>query len=465
MFSGSENEDCLNLDVYAPGNVTSQSNLPVYFFIQGGGFNTAYPTQNGSALVTASGGSILVVSVNYRVSAYGFLASAELQEHGSLNNGLKDQRMALQWVQDNIAKFGGNPDHVVIGGPSAGGGSVALQLSAYGGRQDRLFHASAAESQSFGAIRTVGESQYQYDNLVNRTGCSSEITGNSDTLSCLRGLNITYLQTHNTPDPFPGQMVPPLFPYNPTYDHDFVQAYTLDLFNSGSYLKLPAIWGDVENEGTVFVPKKITSSVDASNGFLQEQYPELNDTQLDIIQALYPPENQDYSHIGADTGKYYRSTADAYGHQRYTCPGYFMNNITAFYKSKNPTAGNWNYHYNVTDPEDIAAGLGVPHVAEQSAIWAETSPSSYTTTNKPIIPLMQGYWLSFIRTLNPNTMAADGAPVWNDWGDTSPKGGSQLLINSPAPDGSYSTTINQLVPKEERDNCAQILAWGVAIKM
>lgn len=215
MFSGSENEDCLNLDVYAPGNVSSQSNLPVYFFIQGGGFNTAYPTQNGSALVTASGGTIIVVSVNYRVSAYGFLASAELQAHGSLNNGLKDQRMALQWVQDNIAKFGGNPNHVVIGGPSAGGGSVALQLSAYGGRQDRLFHASAAESQSFGAIRTVDESQYQYDNLVNRTRCSPEVTGNSDTLSCLRGLNITYLQTHNIPDLFPGQLVPPSFLITP----------------------------------------------------------------------------------------------------------------------------------------------------------------------------------------------------------------------------------------------------------
>ena len=465
MFSGSENEDCLNLDIYAPSNIASQSNLPVYFFIQGGGFNTGTPTQNGSALVIASGGNIIVVSINYRLSAYGFLAGAEIQANGSLNNGLKDQRMALQWVQDNIAKFGGNPNHVVIGGPSAGGGSVALQLSAYGGRQDRLFHASAAESQSFGAIRTVSESQYQYNALVNRTRCSAQDTGNSDTLSCLRGLNITYLQTQNIPDTFPGATVAPLFPYNPTYDHDFIQAYTLDLFNSGRYLKLPAIWGDVENEGTVFAPKKATSSVDESNTFLQAQYPELNETQLAIIQTLYPPENQDFPDIGPDTGKYYRSTADAYGHQRYTCPGYFMNNITAFYKSKNPTAGNWNYHYNVTDRDDINAGLGVPHTVEQSAIWNETRPASYKTTNKPIIPLMQGYWVSFIRTFNPNTMAASGAPVWNDWGDTSPKGGNQLLINSPGPGGSYSTTVNQLVPQTERAKCAQLLAWGVAIKM
>ena len=464
MFSGSENEDCLNLDIYAPSNVTSQSKLPVYFFIQGGGFNAAYPTQNGSTLVTASGGNVIVISVNYRVSMYGFLASEEVQANGSLNNGLKDQRMALQWIQENISKFGGNPNHVVIGGVSAGGGSVALQLSAYGGRADNLFHASIGESQSFSTMRTVDESQYQYDNLVARTRCSARETGNTDTLACLRGLSIKTLQTQNIADAFPKNSAPPLFPYNPTYDHDFIQAYTLDLFNSGRYLKLPAIWGDVENEGTVFVNKSSSATVEESNAFLKYNYPELNDTQLDIIQTLYPPENQDYPNIGASTGKYWRSTANAYGHQRYICPGYFINNVTAFYRSKNPKAGNWNYHYNVSDPNDIAAGLGVPHVAEQSAVFGERNPSSYQGTNKPIIALMQNYWLSFIRTFNPNTMAVPGAPVWQDWGDMSPKGGNQLLINSPAPDGSYSTTVNQLLDQKERNNCAQLLAWGIAIK-
>ena len=405
----------------------------------------------------------MVVSVNYRVSIYGFLASAEIQTKGSLNNGLKDQRMALQWVQDNINNFGGDPGHVVIGGPSAGGGSVALQLTAYGGRQDNLFHASAAESQSFAALRTVEESQYQYDNLLQRTQCTAAASGNYDTLSCLRKLSLTMLQEQNIITRFPNTNADALFPYAPTLDLDFIPRYTLDLFNTGGYLKLPAIWGDVSNEGTVFVPKSQTNTVSQSNDFLKAQYPEFNRSQLDTIQTLYPPEPQNYPSIG-NAGKYWRSTSDAYGHQRYICPGYFINNITAFYKSKNANAGNWNYRYNVSDPDAIDAGLGTPHVAEQSAIWADTNPASYQGVNKPIIPLMQGYWISFIRTFNPNTIATAGAPVWKDWGDTSPRGGNQLLVNSPDQHGGYSTSTTQLIDQTERDNCAQLLAWGVAIK-
>ncbi|KAK4697339.1 hypothetical protein P7C71_g717, partial [Lecanoromycetidae sp. Uapishka_2] len=459
VFSGSENEDCLNLDIYAPANVTSTSKLPVYFFMQGGGFNTAYPTQNGSSLVQASEGTIMVVSINYRVSAYGFLSSSEVQKGGSLNNGLKDQRMALTWINQNIAKFGGDPGHVILGGASAGAGSVTLQLAAYGGRQDNLFHGSIAESQSFGALRTVDESQYQYDELVGRTNCG----GSNDTLACLRGLDITTLQTQNIMTRFPNTTADPLFAYNPTLDHDFIQCYTMDLFNSGRYLKLPAIYGDVSNEGTVFVPKNETSTIEQSNAFLQAQFPLLNDSNLDTIQSLYPPEYQGYSKIG-NAGQYWRSTSDAYGDQRYVCPGFFMNNVSAHYASKNPTAGNWNYHYNVTDPGQIMQGLGVPHVAEQSAIWGDTNPASYKTTNAPIIPLMQAYWISFIQSFDPNTNRAPGAPTWDDWGTPDPTGGKRLLVQNPDASGGVGTTVMELIDDDYRHKCATLGAWAVAIK-
>lgn len=461
-FVGNENEDCLNLDIYAPAGVTSTSKLPVYFFMQGGGYNSASPTQNGSSLVQASNGTIMVVSINYRVSAYGFLASAEIQRGGSLNNGLKDQRMALTWVNQNIAKFGGDPGHVVLGGASAGAGSVTLQLAAYGGRQDNLFHASIAESQSFGALRTVDESQYQYDELVARTNCG----GSNDTLSCLRSLSSSTLQYQNIMTRFPNTTADPLFAYNPTLDHDFIQAYTMDLFNSGRYLKLPAIYGDVSNEGTVFVPKNETGTVEESNAFLQAQFPLLNQSNFDTIQDLYPSENQStslYPKIG-NTGQYWRSTADAYGDQRYVCPGFFMNNVSAHYASKNPTAGNWNYHYNVSDQNQLNEGIGVPHVAEQSAVWGVSNPASYKTTNAPIIPLIQQYWISFIKTFDPNTLRLDGAPHWDDWGTPDIKGGNRLLVNSPDANGRLSTTVMELVDDDYRYRCEKLCAWAVAIK-
>ena len=101
-------EDCLYLDVYAPTNATSDSKLPVYIYIQGGGFNTnANPNLNGGVLVAASGMNMVVVTLGYRVGPYGFLASSEVQANGSLNNGLKDQRQALQWIQKFISMVSG----------------------------------------------------------------------------------------------------------------------------------------------------------------------------------------------------------------------------------------------------------------------------------------------------------------------------------------------------------------------
>lgn len=98
-------EDCLFLDVYAPSNATTHSKLPVYLFIQGGGFNdNSNANYNGTGLVTASGNNIVVINFNYRVGPYGFLTDGNVIEP---NNGLFDQRKVLQWVQDNIALFGG----------------------------------------------------------------------------------------------------------------------------------------------------------------------------------------------------------------------------------------------------------------------------------------------------------------------------------------------------------------------
>lgn len=244
-ISGGQSEDCLFADVYAPSSAHNGSNLPVYVFIQGGGFNENSGTSDGRALLRASDRGIVIVTFNYRVGPFGFLASKEVQKNGSLNNGLKDQRQLLIWIQRHIQQFGGDPRHVVVGGASAGAASVTLQSVAYGGRNDGLFHAIAAESQSFAALRTVSESQYQYDQLVDRTGCSAAKTGSSNTLACLRALKIETLDKHNIKTQFPGTNELPLFAYNPTLDLDFIQDYPLNLFESGRFIKVPAIYGYV----------------------------------------------------------------------------------------------------------------------------------------------------------------------------------------------------------------------------
>lgn len=423
--------------------------------MQGGGFNAnANPNYNGSSLVVASNMNIVVVTFNYRVGPYGFLASKEVQKGGSLNNGLKDQRKALHWVQDYISKFGGNPGHVVMGGASAGAGSVTLQLAAYSGRNDGLFHATAAESQSFGAVRTVAGSQYQYDGLLNRTQCTKEDTGDDDTLACLRRLSITELQKQNIGMIFPGATRKPLFSYNPTLDHDFIQDYTLALFGSGRFVKVPAIYGDVSDEGTMFVPKA-TSTLNDSNSFIKAQFPVINDTQLSTIQNMYP--HSDYPHFHS-AGDYWRSTCAAYGELRYVCPGTYL---SSEYYSHNSSAKVYNYHYNVTDPASVRNGYGVPHVTELNAIWVSpTAPASYKAhgQNEDVIPLMQGYWTSFIRFFDPNVARIQGSPLWEEWGGQ----GSQRRLRIQG--GNNNSTTTETVPFAQQGRCHTLTSWGIGLR-
>lgn len=296
-------EDCLFLDVYAPSNAT---NLPVYFFIQGGGFNgDSNPNYNGSGLIEASGFNIVVVNFNYRVGPYGFLAGSEIEAGGSQNNGLKDQLKALQWVQRYIHKFGGNPNHVTIGGDSAGAASVTLLLTAYGGKDLGLFHAAAAESQSFATIFTSAQTQFQYDNLVIRTGC----VGATDTLACLRNLTAAELQAQNINTPLPGAQSAPLYMYGPTVDGDVIPQLTFAAFTNGNFQKIPVIFGDDTNGGTVFVPSS-TATLGQSDTFLQDQFPYLTLEQLAKINELYP---QAGTPTFNNTGAYWRQCSNAYG--------------------------------------------------------------------------------------------------------------------------------------------------------
>lgn len=80
--------------------------------------------------------AFISVVIQYRLGAFGFLSSEDVKKNGKVNAGLLDQHLALQWVHDNIKKFGGDPKKVTIAGESAGAGSVMLQAMAYGGRQN-----------------------------------------------------------------------------------------------------------------------------------------------------------------------------------------------------------------------------------------------------------------------------------------------------------------------------------------
>lgn len=203
-------EDCLLINVQAPVGATKGDKLPVVIWIHGGGFEAGSPftatsetdvirgtapNYNVGGLVRTSvdlGKPIIGISANYRLNAFGFSASREMEEAGLLNLGLEDQRVAMQWVQKHIADFGGDPEQVVIMGESAGSWSVVAHLlwDEEKGATD-LFRGAMALSGGPVAADTADRSQPVFDHMVERTGCTSA----SDKIACLKDADFHDIMT------------------------------------------------------------------------------------------------------------------------------------------------------------------------------------------------------------------------------------------------------------------------------
>lgn len=144
---------------------------------------------------------------------------------------------------DLDTQFGGNPQHVVLGGDSAGAQSITLHLTSFNGRPTNLFHATIAESQSFPTQLNVSQAEFQFTALTERVGCS-----NSDkiaALRCLRSLDVSTLQNANIKIPFPGRTQPPNFLYSPVIDGLLLPDFTIKLFEQGKFVKIPLAFGCV----------------------------------------------------------------------------------------------------------------------------------------------------------------------------------------------------------------------------
>lgn len=161
---GNVSEDCLYLNLWTPAK-SADDRIPVLVWIYGGGFSfgsTSTPTHNGEHLARKG---VVLVSINYRVGPLGFLAHTELSAESSRevsgNYGLLDLIAGLQWVQKNIAAFGGDPNRVTIFGESAGG--IAVSMLCASPLAKGLFH--GAISQSGGSFGPPRPTTYPGENM------------------------------------------------------------------------------------------------------------------------------------------------------------------------------------------------------------------------------------------------------------------------------------------------------------
>jgi len=288
--------------VIKPRTASSTSKLPVVAWIYGGGFEVGSPAMYDGATVVersvAMGTPVVYVSMNYRLSAFGFLASKEVRAAGIGNLGLQDQRQAFRWIQKYITAFGGDPAKVTIWGESAGAISVGLQMLANNGDNEGLFRAGFMESGSPLPVGPLENAQKYYDAIVEDAGCS----GAADTLECLRAVPFATLKAAQDATPFIFAYQSLVLPWYPREDGVFLTDNPQRLIQQGKVADVPFITGECDDEGTLFSLSTLNITTDSEfNTWIKTFWlPDATAAQVNMLASLYPSNLEDGSPF--DTG-------------------------------------------------------------------------------------------------------------------------------------------------------------------
>ncbi|KAF2032351.1 alpha/beta-hydrolase [Setomelanomma holmii] len=420
-------EDCLFLNVQSPANA---SNLPVLVWIHGGGYGAGSGRQDFSDLLNTNGKNFVVVSIQYRLGPFGFLASDELYRNGVVNAGLLDQVFALQWVQTYVREFGGDPSAVTISGESAGGGSVMLMDMAYGGSLgDSLFQNSIAASpylpKQYGYKDWVPSQAYYA--FATKAGCIIGEYGNAtQTLfACLRSKDTATLQNASVAVTAGGTFG--TWAFLPVTDGVLVQSAPSSQLLEKRINGRSLLVGNNANEGPSFTPQTITSE-SALLSWLHDTLPEFTNDDLAKILIYYPipdatdgttfatngvsgPSALDQSSIA--TGQQQRAN-NIYAELTFVCPSYWM---AEAYSGNDRTS--YKYQFSAlpgTHGADVAAYFGplgqVPSLSTDyqrafMKIWG-----NYVTSSNPSI--LNDFAADSSSNSTASTNAASTWPVFSN---------------------------------------------------
>lgn len=400
-------QDCLYLNIWRPSGYEKKK-LPVAVWIHGGGYVQGAGSDlryNLSFLVDQSktiGEPIIGVNLNYRLSAWGFLNSQDLFDSGSSNMGLRDQRLSLQWIKENIAAFGGDPDRITIWGQSAGAASVGHQILAYNGRDDGLFHQAIMGSGAplaLGSLADLAESKW--DLLLNRTGCDSAC----EAIECLRSVPFEELNAVINTTELSGGWAPKI-------DNDFIVRESSLQLADGSFVKVPIIVGDNTDEGTSFGPKAINTTEQFKNAVMRGS---INSSFAEKVVEIYTEEpiapiltNQADDWVPhPSAGALYRSTVGYFGDQAMIAP----RRLTARTWAENHLPV-WSYRFNAI-PAWATYLDGATHFVEVAFSMRNLDGVGYppirinpfeglSESYQDLARLMSSDWAHFVATGNPN---------------------------------------------------------------
>ncbi|KAF2154493.1 alpha/beta-hydrolase [Myriangium duriaei CBS 260.36] len=394
-----QSEDCLILDVLVP-NTPQSTRLPVMVQIHGGGYTLgnaqSYP---GDAMVHASNGSLIYVSIQYRLGLFGFLGGSQIADNGVLNAGLLDQRAALDWIQRNIRSFGGDPARVTIWGGSAGGGSVTFQLTASGANDEPPFSAAIAEYPWWQPMFNRSEQDTLYRTALTLSNCS--------TLQCLRGLSSDVLgnlnqQVQNASYPGPGAGYGS-FVFGPVVDGEFVRYLPGESFKRGQFYDVPLLVDHEAYEGDIFSNRTQTTQ-DAEVADAMNLFPYAGPSFFSRLYQLYP-----------------RSDYNSTFFQRQTWFGDFIINCPTYTMASH--AVDLNSNSSAVFKLTFAAGTELHgstsvFLSNKDIDWAGAN-------NRTLAEIMTSYWISFARAYDPNIFKLSNAPAWPSYNS----GGNGTVAN------------------------------------
>ncbi|KAI1444955.1 alpha/beta-hydrolase [Annulohypoxylon stygium] len=325
-----ESEDCLTANVFRQTGTGPPGSkpLPVAIYFHGGAFNRGYAAQHDSAsMVGWSAEPFILVSFNYRLGALGFLPSKLSAKYGALNLGLKDQILLMEWVQENIGRFGGDKNNVTIFGLSAGAHSIGHHLLDYKEGKPALFHRAMMESgaPTSRAVRHYDSDihEEQFKAFLKEVDCP-EALPEDGIFPFLRSIPLSVITKAQTTVFY--RYNPSLrWAFQPVIDGEIIHHRPIDGWRDGKWHKVPIMTGFNGNEGSLYVPKTMSESSEFTN-FFHELLPQLSQEDLDTINALYPdpatvPDSiykEDRLSLGV--GPQYKRIEAAYAHYAYVAP-------------------------------------------------------------------------------------------------------------------------------------------------